>query len=113
MVRRVLAGLLCALLMGVSTSAAYAEATKKKFTIILEIETSYFSLDSFDDVTDVSPRNRTLNWSSREKGASNFILGAKVRRIKFSPPSIMLCEQAAQPRPASQDILRFQEVFRI
>jgi hypothetical protein len=113
MVRRSLAILLCALLLAVSTSAAYADATRKNFIITLEIETSYFSLDSFDDATDFSPRGGTINWSSREKGSSNFVLGAKVRRIKFAPPSIAAYEPAAQPRPATHDILRFQEVFRI
>lgn len=113
MVRRILAAFLCALLFTVSASATYAEVTKKNFTIVLEIETSYFSLDSFDDATDVFPRGGTINWSSREKGSGNFVLGAKVRRIKFAPPSVTLFDSAAQPRPAAHDILRFQEVFRI
>ena len=113
MVRRALGALLCGLLLVVSLSAAYAEATEKRFTIVLQIETSYFSLDSFDDVSDFSPRSRAVNWSSREKGATNFFLAAKVRKTKFSPPEMALCEHAAQPRPGNQDILRFQEVFRI
>ena len=112
MARRILAAFLCALLFAVSVSATYAEATKKIFTIVLEIETSYFSLDSFDDVTDGFPRG-TINWSSREKGSTSFVLGAKVRRVKFAPPSVTLFDSAAQPRPAARDILRFQEVFRI
>ena len=113
MARRILAGLLCALLFGVGTSAAYDEVAQKHFTFVLEIETSYFSLDSFDDGSDTLPRGPGINWSSREKGSSNFVLGVKVRRIKFAPPAMTLCEQAAQPRPAGHDILRFQEVFRI
>jgi hypothetical protein len=111
--RRLLGALLCALLIGVSASAAYAEAGKKNFTITLEIETSYFSLDLMDDVSDSALPSQTINWSSREKSATNFFLGAKVRRVKFTPPPMMLFEQTAQPRPTSQDIFRFQEVYRI
>lgn len=113
MMRRVLGLLLCALLFGFSASTAYAEAAKKRFMIILDIETSYFSLDSFDDVADVSPRSGALSWSSRDKAPAKLVLGAKVRRIKFAFPSTVIYEPAASPRPASQDILRFQEVFRI
>lgn len=111
--RRLLGALLCALLVGVSASAAHAEAGKKNFTITLEIETSYFSLDLMDDVNDSALPSQTINWSSREKSAPNFFLGAKVRRVKFAPPPMMLFEQTAQPRPTSQDIFRFQEVYRI
>lgn len=113
MVRRVLGALICALLFGVSASTAYAEAGRKRFAMVLEIETSYFSLDSFDDVTDVSPRGGTMSWSSRDKSASQIVLGAKVRKIKFAPSAAMDYESAAPPRPAAHDILRFQEVFRI
>lgn len=113
MIRRLLGALLCLVLIGVSSSAAYADATKKNYTFTLEIETSYFSLDSMDDVSDAAPPSQQINWSLREKSASNFLLGPKVRKIKFTPPSMMLFEQTAQPRPASQDIFRFQEVYRI
>jgi hypothetical protein len=111
--RRILAALLCVLLFAVGSSAAYDEATQKHFALVLEIETSYFSLDSFDDGTDVLPRGLTINWSSRDKGPSNFVLAAKVRRIKFTPPAMTLLEQTVQPRPSTHEILRFQEVFRI
>jgi hypothetical protein len=41
------------------------------------------------------------------------MLGAKVRRIRFVPPPLISFEPATQPRLASQDIFRFQEVYRI
>lgn len=113
MTRRLLGVLLCLLLIGVSISAAYADATRKNYTFTLNIETSYFSLDSMDDVNDAAPPSQQINWSLRDKSASNFLLGTKVRKIKFTPPPMVHFEQTAQPRPASQDIFRFQEVYRI
>jgi hypothetical protein len=113
MTRRWLGALLCALLIGVSTFDAYAEATKKHFSFTLDIETSFFSLDLLDDFNDGAQPTRTINWSARDKVNGNFILGAKVRRIRFAPPPLISFEQATQPRPPSQDIFRFQEVYRI
>jgi hypothetical protein len=113
MARRWIGALLCALLIGVSTFDAYSEATQKNFSQTLEFETSYFSLDLLDDFNDGVPPARTINWSSREKITANFVLGAKVRRVRFTPPPLISFEQATQPRPTSQDIFRFQEVYRI
>ena len=111
--KRVLGVLLCALLIGASTFDAFAEVTQKNFSLTLKLETSYFSVDSLDDSSDASHPGRTINWSSREKIAGNFILGAKVRRVNFAPPPLVFFEQAAHPRLTSQDIFRFQEVYRI
>jgi hypothetical protein len=97
----------------VSTLDAYAEATQKNFSFQLDIETSYFSLDLLDDFGDTTLPMRTISWSSREKVTGNFMLGAKVRRIRFVPPPLISFEPATQPRLASQDIFRFQEVYRI
>ena len=113
MARRWLGVLLCALLLAVSTFDAYAEATQKHFTFTLDIETSYFSLDLLDDFSDGAQPTRTINWSARDKVTGNFMLGAKVRRVKFAPPPLIFFEQAAQSRLTSQDIIRFQEVYRI
>ena len=113
MTRRWIGALLCALLVGVSTLDAYAEATQKNFSFQLDIETSYFSLDLLDDFGDTTLPMRTISWSSREKVTGNFMLGAKVRRIRFVPPPLISFEPATQPRLASQDIFRFQEVYRI
>ena len=93
MSRRLLGVLLCAVLVGVSAFSAYADATKKNFTFTLNIETSYFSLDSLDDFSDTSHPARAINWSSRDKVTGKFMLGAKVRRIKFTPPALILCAQ--------------------
>ena len=103
---------MCALLIGVSTSDAYAEASQKNFHFTLNIETSYFSLDALDDSNDSVPVGRTMSWSPREKVTGKLILGAKVRRIRFTP-SPMCFENAVHPVPISQDVFRFQEVFRI
>ena len=113
MAKRVLGALLCALLIGASTFDAFAEVTQKNFSFTLKIETSYFSIDSLDDFSDGGHPGRTIDWSSREKVTSNFTLGAKVRRVKFAPPPLVFFEQAANPRLTSQDIFRFQEVYRI
>lgn len=112
MARRWIGALLCALLMGVSTFDAYTETTHN-FSYTLEFETSYFSLDLLDDFNDGVPPTRTINWSSREKVTGNFVLGAKVRRVRFVPPPLISFEQATQPRLTSQDIFLFQEVYRI
>jgi hypothetical protein len=113
MAMRWIGALLCALLIGVSTFDAYAGATQKNFSYTLELETSYFSLDLLDDFNDGIPPARTINWSSREKVTGSFLLGMKVRRIRFAPPPLISFEQATQPRLTSQDIFRFQEVYRI
>ena len=113
MTRRWIGTLLCALLIGVSTFDAYTEVTQKSFTYTLEFETSYFSLDLLDDFSDAVPPARTINWSAREKATGNFVLGAKVRRVRFAPPPLVPFEQATQPRLTIQDIIRFQEVYRI
>ena len=113
MKRRWLGALLCALLIGVSTSDAYAEASQKNFHFTLNIETSYFSLDALDDSNDTVPAGRAVSWSSREKITAKLILGAKVRRVRFTPPPPTFFESAAHPRTISQDVFRFQEVFRI
>jgi len=113
MVRRWIGALLCALLIAVSTFDAYAEATHKNFSYTLKFETSYFSLDLLDDFNDGIPPTHTIDWSSREKVTGNFVLGAKVRRVRLVPPPLLSFEQATQPRQTSQDIFRFQEVYRI
>ena len=113
MARRWIGAFLCALLMAVSTFDAYTEATKKQVSFKLEVETSFFSLDLLDDFNDGAQPPRPISWSARDKVTANFILGAKVRRVRFSPPPLLAFEQATQPRPTSQDIFRFQEVYRI
>jgi hypothetical protein len=113
MARRWLGVLLCAVLIGVSTFDAYAEATQKNYSVTLQLETSYVSIDLLDDFGDQGYPGRTISWSSREKVTGNFMLGAKVRRVKFVPPPLILFEQASHPRLTSQDIFRFQEVYRI
>ena len=113
MAKRCLGTLLCALLIAVSTFDAYSEATQKNFPFTLHFETSYFSLDLLDEFGDGPQPTRTINWSARDKGTGNFILGAKVRRVRFAPPPLVSLEPATQPRLANQDIFRFQEVYRI
>ena len=113
MKRRWLGALLCALLIGVSTSDAYTEASQKNFSLTLNIETSYFSLDALDDANDTAPAGRAMSWSPREKVTGKLILGVKVRRVRFTPPPPVFFEKAAHPGPISQDVFRFQEVFLI
>jgi hypothetical protein len=113
MARRWLGVLLCALLVGVATLDAYAGAIQKNFSFILNIETSYFSLDALDDSNDTVPAGRALSWSPREKVTGKLVLGAKVRRVRFAPPPPLIFEKAAHPGPIIQDVFRFQEVFRI
>jgi hypothetical protein len=114
MAKRWLGALLCALLFAVSSLDAYSETTTKKIpSFKLEIETSFFSLDLLDDFNDGAHPARAISWSPRDKVTGNFILGAKVRRIRFAPPPLISFEQATQPRLTSQDIFRFQEVYRI
>jgi hypothetical protein len=113
MARRALGLLLCAVLIGVSTFDAYVEATQKDYSVTLQLETSYVSIDLLDDFGDTGYPARAISWSSREKVTGNFMLGAKVRRVKFVPPPLILFELTSQPRLASQVIFRFQEVYRI
>jgi hypothetical protein len=113
MSRRVIAVFMGLLLVAVSTIDTYGRAAQKKIVFPLEIETSYFSLDLLDDFNDALPPARSINWSAREKAAGKLILGAKVRRVRFTPPPMVLFERPCQARLISQDIFRFQEVFRI
>ena len=113
MSRRLIGVGLCVLLFAVSTLDTYVRAAQKNITFKLDLETSYFSLDSLDDFSDSTRPTRTINWSAREKATTKLILGAKVRRISFTPPAFVLYERPGQFRPISQDIFRFQEVFRI
>lgn len=113
MAKRLLGALLCALLIGASTFDAFADVTQKNFSFTLQLETSYFSVDSLDDFNDTSLPGRTIKWSAREKVGGNFVLGAKVRRVKFSPPPLFFFELTAHSRLTSQDFFRFQEVCRI
>jgi hypothetical protein len=111
--RRWLGAILCALLVGISTSDAYAQATQKNFAFTLDLETSYFSLDLLDDFSDAGMPVPTTKWSAREKFSGKMLLLAKVRRIRFSPPPLLTLELIAYSQPPIRDVFRFQEVFRI
>ncbi|MGH7793474.1 MAG: hypothetical protein ACREQ2_01010 [Candidatus Binatia bacterium] len=111
--RRFIGVLLSMLLIAVSTIDTYGRAAQKNITFTLEIETSYFSLDLLDDFNDGTRPTRTINWSPREKITAKLILGAKVRWVSFTPPAFILYGRPGQSRLISQDIFRFQEVFRI
>lgn len=111
--RRWLGAVLCALLIGISTSDAYAQATQKNFAFTLNLETSYFSLDFLDDFSDAGLPVPTTKWSAREKFSGKMLLMAKVRRIRFTPPPLLAIEQIPHSQPPIRDVFRFQEVFRI
>ena len=113
MSRRLIGVLACLLLIAVSTIDAYGRTAQKKVTFPLDLETSYFAVDLLDDFNEGTRPSRTINWSPREKVTAKLIMGAKVRRIIFTPPSAVLYERPSLSRLVSQDIFRLQEVFRI
>ncbi len=113
MARRVLAALLCALLLSAASFDFFAEASQKSFSAILEFETSFISLDSLDDATDGGFPTRTVAWSPREKIIAKLMLDTTARRIKFAPAAMADCVGTANSRQTFQDLFRFQEVYRI
>jgi hypothetical protein len=110
---RVLATLLCALLLSAASFDFFAEASQKRFSAIFEFETSFISLDSLDDATEGGFPGRTVAWSPREKIIAKLMLGTTPRRIKFVPAAMADCVGIASSRQTFQDLLRFQEVYRI
>jgi hypothetical protein len=113
MSRRLVGVFVCLLLIAAASLDTYAGVAHKKIIIPLEIETSYFSLDTLDDFGDAAQPARSINWSAREKVSGKLILGAKVRRVRFTPPPVLLYERPSQARSLTQDIFRLMEVFRI
>jgi len=113
MSRRLIGIFVGLLLIAVSAIDVYARVARKSIAFPLQIETSYFSLDAMDDFGDAARPGRTINWSAREKVTGKLVLGAKVRRVTLTPPPIVFYERPGPLRLISQDIFRFQEVFRI
>jgi hypothetical protein len=113
MIRRLLGALLCLLVISAATFDAYADAARKDTSFTLQFEPSYTSLDPVEDAGDPGYPDGIVNWSPREKIVTKLILTTGPRKMRFMPPMILLRERFAHSRLTTQEILRYQEVFRI
>jgi hypothetical protein len=113
MLRRLLGALLCFLVMTAATFDVYADVSKKDFSITLQFEASYTSLDPVEDAGDTGYPDGIVSWSPREKVVTKFILSSCLHQVPFAPPPLIARERLAHSRWAGQDILRYQEVCRI
>jgi hypothetical protein len=113
MLRRLLGALLCFLVMTAATFDVYADVSKKDFSITLQFEASYTSLDPVEDAGDTGYPDGIVSWSPREKIVTKFILSSCLYQVPFAPPPMIARKRLAHSRWAGQDILRYQEVCRI
>jgi hypothetical protein len=113
MMRRLLGALLCFLVISAATFDVYADAARKDISITLQFEPSYTSLDPVEDTGDPGYPDGIVNWSPREKILTKLILATGPRKIRFTPPPMLSRERFAHSRQTTQEILRYQEVYRI
>jgi hypothetical protein len=113
MIRRLTGALLCFVMMSAAISSAYAEAVKKDGSFQLRFETSYVSLDPPDDFSDAPYPDGIINWSPRGNSVSKVLLASSISKIRFIPPAIVFFERPAHSALTSQDLFRFEKVYRI
>ncbi len=112
MVRHLLGALLCVILVSAASANAYSDSLKNNFSSALKIETSYVAPDSSDDLDDV-PYPDGLSGTTRGSVIAKVALGFVLRKFRFAEPAALSCERAGYGLLIRQDILRFQQVFRI
>ena len=111
MIRRLTGALLCFVMMSAAVASAYAEAVKKDGSFQLRFETSYVSLDPPDDFSDAPYPDGII--SSSPRGIIKIPLGSVIRKVRFTPPAIVFFERPAHSALTSQDLFRFEKVYRI
>lgn len=112
MIRHLFGALLCVILIGGAAANAYSDSLKTDFTTTLNIETSYVSPDSPNDLGDM-PYPDGLSGTTRGSVIAKIALGCILRKFAIPQPAEVSCERAGFGLPRSQDILRFQHVYRI
>jgi hypothetical protein len=112
MIRHLFGALLCVILISAAAANAYSDSLKSDFSTTLTIETSYVSPDSPNDLGDL-PYPDGLTNTTRGSVIAKIALGCVPRKFYFPPPAEVACEGAGYGLSISQDILRFQQVYRI
>ena len=113
MIRRLTGALLCVLLFGAATFDVYAGVAKKDVSVTLQFETSYLSLDPIDDASDTPYPDGIVSWFLREKVVAKLLLGGPLCKVRLPLPATLPYEPLSQSRLIYQDLLRYQEVYRI
>jgi hypothetical protein len=113
MIRRLTGALLCFVMMSAAVSSAYAEAVKKDGSFQLRFEISYVSLDPPDDFSDAPYPDGIISSSPRGNSIIKIPLGFVIRKVRFTPPAIVFFERPAHSALTSQDLFRFEKVYRI
>ena len=112
MIRHLFGVLLCVMLISAAAANAYSDSLKSDFSTTLTIETSYVSPDSSNDIGDL-PYPDGLTSTTRGSVIAKIALGCAVGKFYFPPPAEVTCERAGYGLSISQDILSFQQVYRI
>jgi hypothetical protein len=113
MIRRLTGALLCFVMISAAVSSAYAEAVKKDGSFQLRFETSYVSLDPLDDFSDAPYPDGIISSSPRGNSIIKIPLGSVIRKVRFTPPAIVFFERPSHSALTSQDLFRFEKVYRI
>lgn len=103
---------MCVVLISAAAGNAYSDSLKGDFSTTLTIETSYVSPDSSNDIGDL-PYPDGLTGTTRGSVIAKMALGCVLRKFDFPPPAEVACERACYSSSIRQDILSFQQVYRI
>ena len=112
MIRHLFGALLCVILISAAAANAYSDSLKNDFSTTLTIETSYVSPDSPNDLGDL-PYPDGLTSTTRGSVIAKIALGYILVKFYFPPPAEVVCDRAGYGLSISQDILSFQQVYRI
>jgi len=112
MIRHLCGALLCVMLISAAAANAYSDSLKSDFSTTLTIETSYVSPDLPNDLGDL-PYPDGLTNTTRGSVIAKIALGCVLLKFYFPPPAKVSFERAGYGLSASQDILSFQQVYRI
>lgn len=99
--------------MSAAVCSVYAEAVKKEGSFQLRFETSYVSLDPMDDSSDTPYPAGIVSTSPRGSGLIKLMPATIVRKVRFTPPTLVFFERPAHSGLISQDLFRFEKVYRI
>jgi len=113
MIRRLTGALLCFVMMSAAVSSAYAEAVKQEGSFELRFEASYVSLDPLDDSSDAPYPDGIISWSPRGNSIIKLLLGSSICKVWLTPPTIVFFERPAHSGLTSQDLFRYEKVYRI
>jgi hypothetical protein len=113
MARRLIGAFLCVAIIIAALSSVYAEAAKKEGSFELRFETSFVSMDPMDDSSEAPYPHGIFSNSLRGKGVIKLMPASTVRKLRFTPPALVFFERPAHSGLISQDLFRYEKVYRI